>query len=77
MVVLKTKEKPQKNKKKSKKNKENKKNQFFFGKTNNNEDDSVDSMDDDMHISSDQRGSFKKALELTQVDDEECDACTI
>ena len=40
-------------------------------------DDSVDSMDDDMHISSDQRGSFKKALELTQVDDEECDACTI
>ena len=40
-------------------------------------DDSVDSMDDDMHISSDQRGSFKKALELPQVDDEECDACTI
>ena len=35
-----------------------------------------DSMDDDMHISSDQRGSYKK--DLDQVDtDEECDACVI
>ena len=37
-------------------------------------DDSVDDEPDDMHIASDQRGSYKKVID---DDDEDCDACTI
>ena len=39
-------------------------------------DDSVeDEEQDDMHIASDQRGSYKKVVD--EIDDEDCDACTI
>ena len=38
-------------------------------------DDSVDEEHDDMHIASDQRGSYKKVINAN--DDDDCDACTI
>jgi len=40
-------------------------------------DDSVEEINDDMHIASDQRGSYKKVIEVIDDDEEECDACVI